>query len=40
VTTVLTALYTWRRDLWANILTHFLTDAASLTMFVLATHAR
>jgi membrane protease YdiL (CAAX protease family) len=27
---VLTVLYLWRRDLWANMIAHFLTDAVSL----------
>ena len=38
VTTILTALYVWRRDLWANMLAHFLTDAVGLTFFFLSQH--
>jgi membrane protease YdiL (CAAX protease family) len=33
VTTVLTGLYLWRRDLWSNMLAHFLTDAVRLALF-------
>jgi membrane protease YdiL (CAAX protease family) len=38
VTTILTALYVWRRDLWANMIAHFLTDAVGLTFFFLTQH--
>ena len=40
VTTVLTALYAWRRDLWANMLAHFLTDGVSVAMILLLMRAR
>jgi membrane protease YdiL (CAAX protease family) len=30
---VLTVLYLWRRDLWSNILAHWLVDAAGLLIF-------
>lgn len=30
---MLTALYLWRRDLWSNILAHWLIDAAGLLIF-------
>ena len=40
VTTILTGLYVWRRDLWANIVAHFLTDAVSLTFFFLNAQRR
>ncbi|MGN6515000.1 MAG: lysostaphin resistance A-like protein [Rhizomicrobium sp.] len=33
---VLTALYVWRRNLWANILCHWLTDAAGFLLMPLA----
>jgi membrane protease YdiL (CAAX protease family) len=38
VTTILTALYVWRRDLWANILAHFLVDAVGLAFFFVSQH--
>lgn len=38
VTTILVALYLWRRDLWSNIFAHFLTDAIGLTIFILSQH--
>jgi membrane protease YdiL (CAAX protease family) len=38
VTAILTALYVWRRDIWCNMLAHFLTDAFGLAPFVLAQH--
>lgn len=38
VTTVLTVLYVWRRDLWSNIIAHFLTDAVGLATFYMAAH--
>ena len=38
VTSILTALYLWRRDLWANILAHFLTDAIGLAFFYQSLH--
>jgi uncharacterized protein len=39
VTIVLTLLYMWRRDLWANILAHIAVDAVGLVALVLQTHA-
>jgi membrane protease YdiL (CAAX protease family) len=35
---VLTLLYLWRRDLWANILAHFLTDASSFVFAYAIAH--
>ncbi len=35
---VLTGLYLWRRDLWANIVAHFLIDAAGLVTLALHAH--
>jgi membrane protease YdiL (CAAX protease family) len=35
---VLTVLYLWRRDLWANIFAHFLTDATSLAVAYAIAH--
>lgn len=40
VTTILTALYLWRRDLWSNMLAHFLTDAVGLAFFFVQQHPR
>jgi len=39
VTSILTGLYVWRRDLWANMLAHFLTDAVGLIFFYQSLHA-
>lgn len=35
---VLTLLYLWRRDLWANMCAHFLTDAVGLSMAYAIAH--
>ena len=35
---VITALYVWRRNLWANILCHWLTDAAGFLLLPMAPH--
>ena len=36
---VLTALYAWRRNLWANIIAHWVTDAAGFLMLPMMAHA-
>lgn len=38
VTVVLTVLYLWRRDLWANILAHIAVDATGLVALALQAH--
>ena len=38
VTTILVALYLWRRDLWSNILAHLLTDGIGLTFIIFGRH--
>jgi membrane protease YdiL (CAAX protease family) len=35
---VLTALYVWRRNLWSNILCHWLTDASGFLFFAMSHH--
>jgi membrane protease YdiL (CAAX protease family) len=38
VSLVLTALYLWRQDLWANIIAHTLIDGTGLVILALQTH--
>jgi uncharacterized protein len=38
VSIVLTGLYLWRRDLWANIIAHIIVDGAGLVALALQTH--
>ena len=38
VAVVLTGLYLWRHDLWANIIAHIAVDGAGLITLALQTH--